>query len=177
MAFDLPEHPGNFTERLAVLATLSSSNPFLQAVEQFRVIDEAALHAKLDEVTARGAEGLMLHRADAPYRAVRSDDLLKLKRLHDAEARVVGHVPGKGKYQGMMGALEVETPDGVRFRIGTGFDDRERREPPPLGAWVTYGYQGLTEKGIPRFARFLRLSREAPVDVATSARPDNQGRR
>lgn len=47
--------------------------PWLQAVEQFRVADRPALQAKLDEVVASGGEGLMLHRADAPYLTGRNE--------------------------------------------------------------------------------------------------------
>ena len=160
MAFDLPAHAGVFSERMSTLTSLLSSTgiAWLQPVERFTVADETALHAKLAEMIAAGAEGLMLHRADAPYRAERSDALLKLKGYEDAEALVVGYIPGNGKYRGMMGALEVETHAGLRFRLGTGFSDRQRREPPPIGAWVTYSHQGLTETGVPRFARFLRVA-------------------
>lgn len=159
LVFDLPAHPGAFTARLAALTKLLSSSDAgtVRVVEHFRVPNEDALRERLTALTTAGAEGLMLHRADSYYLAQRSDDLLKLKRHDDAEARVIGHVPGKGKYEGMMGALHVETPAGVRFRLGTGFSDQQRRAPPPLGAWVTYSYQGLTESGVPRFARFVRV--------------------
>ena len=66
-------------------------------------------------------------------------------------------LPGKGKYEGMTGSLLVERPDGVRFRLGSGLSDVQRADPPPIGAWVTYRYDGLTSKGVPRFARFLRV--------------------
>ena len=39
----------------------------------------------------------MLHRADALYVTGRNEALLKLKPLDDAEATVIGHIPGKGK--------------------------------------------------------------------------------
>ena len=48
-------------------------------------------------------------------------------------------------------------PDGKRFKIGSGFSDRERDNPPPVGARVTYKYYGLSAQGIPRFASFLRV--------------------
>jgi DNA ligase-1 len=177
MAFDLPTHPGGFTERASALsALLAVANvAWLSAVEQLRMPDEPALLARLAELTSDGAEGLMLHRADALYRAERSDDLLKLKRYEDAEARVIARLPGQGKHAGMMGALEVETREGVRFRLGTGFTDQERRAPPPVGAWVTYGYHGLTERGVPRFARFLRVH-PLPLSEEDES-PPNHGRR
>jgi DNA ligase-1 len=70
---------------------------------------------------------------------------------------VIGHVAGKGKYEGMLGALRVETPDGKRFRIGTGFSDAVRANPPAIGTLVTYTYRGFTKSGLPRFASFLRV--------------------
>jgi DNA ligase 1 len=100
---------------------------------------------------------VMLHRADAPYITGRNDALLKLKPLDDAEATVIGYVPGKGKYEGKMGALQVETADGKRFQIGTGFTDAVRANPPAIGRVVTYTYRGFTKNGLPRFASYLRV--------------------
>jgi DNA ligase-1 len=102
----------------------------------------------------------MLHRDASLYRGGRSADLLKLKPYEDAEARVVGHVPGEGKYLGMLGALVVEDTEGRQFRIGTGFTDAKRRDPPPLGSLVTYQFRGRTAKGLPRFASYLRVRDE-----------------
>lgn len=99
----------------------------------------------------------MLHRADAMYESGRSDALLKLKRHEDAEAVVVGHTPGRGRHAGRLGSLEVLDPDGRHFRIGSGFSDAERANPPPIGSMVTYRYNGRTSHGMPRFPRFLRL--------------------
>ena len=59
-----------------------------------------------------------------------------------------------------MGALRVQLPDGREFRLGTGFTDAEREAPPPVGTRVSFRYQGLTDDGLPRFARYWRL-REA----------------
>jgi DNA ligase-1 len=83
--------------------------------------------------------------------------LLKLKPLQDAEAVVVDHVPGKGKYRGMLGALRVRMPNGKLFLIGTGFTDELRKSPPPFGTAVTYTYRGVTQTGLPRFASYLRI--------------------
>ena len=99
----------------------------------------------------------MLHLADAPYVTGRSDVLLKLKPLLDTEAVVMRHVPGKGKYVGKMGALELKTKDGIVFRLGTGFSDAARSNPPPVGSLVTYTYRDITPSGKPRFASFVRV--------------------
>lgn len=162
MVFDLPAHPGTFDERLSrlkeLLAGIDPSR--IAMVEQFRVGAYGELTALLDRVVEQGGEGLMLRRGRSRYLAGRSDDLLKLKTYQDAEAVVVAHIPGKGKYTGMMGSLLVEMPDGRRFRLGTGFSDETRRSPPPVGTTVTYKHHGKTGTGLPRFASFLRVRKE-----------------
>ena len=80
-----------------------------------------------------------------------------MKPYLDAEAKVITLLPGKGKYAGMMGALQVETESGRRFKLGTGFTDQDRRNPPPVGVWVTYRYRDITSSGLPRFASYLRV--------------------
>jgi len=159
LVFELPGAPGPFEARARAIEALVARVgwPQLEAVAQTRVKDRAELQARLRDVLKAGGEGLMLHRADAPYATGRSDALLKLKPLLDAEAVVVGHLPGKGRLAGLVGALEVETPEGRRFRIGSGLTDALRRDPPPLGATITYTYRGLTRTGLPRFPAYLRL--------------------
>jgi DNA ligase len=162
MIFELPDVPGTFAERAQRIKEIVAQTrwPQLVAVEQFRIADRAALKRKLDEVVRGGGEGLMLHLADAAYVTGRSDVLLKLKPLLDTEAVVIEHIPGKGKYLGMMGALRVQSPDGKRFLIGTGFTDKTRKSPPSVGASITYTYRGLTNTGLPRFASYLRVREE-----------------
>jgi DNA ligase-1 len=159
LIFELPGAAGDFTSRVSQMQGIvaEAGVPWLQAVEQTRVSHRAALMQKLDAVVHAGGEGLMLHRADAPYVTGRSDALLKLKPWQDAEAIVVGHTPGKGKYQGMTGALEMAMPDGKRFRLGSGLSDALRRQPPPISTRITYRYQQLTKNGVPRFPRYLRV--------------------
>lgn len=163
MVFELPGASGDFSARLARIAELvaAADVEWLSAVPQFRVADAPALDRRLREVVAAGGEGLMLHRADAPYLTGRADALFKLKMVDDAEARVVAYLPGKGRYKGMVGALLVEMADGRRFRLGSGLSDALRRKPPPLGSLVTYRYRGLTATGLPRFASYWRLRKFA----------------
>lgn len=159
MVFDLPIPDVTFESRLYTLRKLIAdlSIPHLQIVEQYKISDHQALMNHLDEIVRAGGEGLMLHRGGAFYRAARSDDLLKVKTRDDAEGVVIAHLPGKGKYQGMMGSLLIEAPSGIRFKIGTGFSDAQRANPPPVGSLITYKYSGLTKNNIPRFASFLRV--------------------
>jgi len=42
------------------------------------------------------------------------------------------------------------------IKIGTGFSDAQRENPPEIGCIITFKYYGLTSKGNPRFPVFLR---------------------
>ena len=159
MLFELPEAPGTFRERVTALRAVvaQAAVPWLQAVEQFEVGSRKELDQRLAGVVRAGGEGLMLHRADALYSAGRSDELLKMKPLHDAEATVIGHVPGKGKYRGTTGALRLRMENGIEFSLGSGLSDALRRNPPPIGTIVTFRYRELTGRGVPRFASYFRM--------------------
>lgn len=162
MLFELPGAEGTFAQRAQRLQDIAAQAgvPWLKAAGQFRLADRKALRRRLDEVVRAGGEGLMLHLADAPYVSGRSEVLLKVKAWYDAEAKVIAHVPGRGRLRGLMGALRVRAPDGREFSLGSGFTDAQRRAPPPVGATVTYRYRHLTENGLPRHASFWRV-REA----------------
>lgn len=159
MVFELPGAGGTFAERVARIAALVQATgwPQLVATPQAAVADRETLQRQLASTVAEGGEGLMLHLASAPCRSGRSEVLVKLKPHHDAEATVVAHHPGRGKYAGLLGALEVRTPEGSHFLIGTGLSDAERRAPPAIGSEVTYRYRDLTNTGLPRFASFMRV--------------------
>lgn len=159
MVFDLPGSDETFDQRLKQLEQIfgAINAPHIQLIQQYKISSHQALMQKLDETVQQGGEGLMLHRGSSKYKSGRSDDLLKLKTYQDAEATVIQHIPGSGKYKDMLGSILVETADKKRFRVGTGFSDAERKNPPPIGSLITYKYFGLTDKGIPRFASFVRV--------------------
>ena len=75
----------------------------------------------MDELIAQGAEGVMLHLAKAEHTAGRSNVLLKLKPYPDAEAVVIEHIAGKGKYKNMLGALKVATMKGLNLKLALDF--------------------------------------------------------
>jgi DNA ligase-1 len=164
MVFDLPGAQGSFAQRVARIETLvrASASSALVAVDQQVIADRAALQQRLDSVVRGGGEGLVLHRADAPWVAGRSTAVLKLKPLQDAEAQVLACEAGHGRLAGMMGALRLRNVAGIEFRIGTGFTDEQRRHPPAVGSWISYTHRGHTPSGVPRFASYWRA---AEVDL------------
>ncbi|BFM48376.1 DNA ligase [Marinomonas sp. THO17] len=161
MIFDAPDRERHLTfeQRYArykrILEHLNL--PHVKPVEHFTVKTIEELYEHLDRYVADGAEGLMLHRKMAVFESGRSDNLLKLKPYEENEAKVVAILAGQGKYKGMMGSILVEMPSGLRFKIGSGFTDQERANPPKVGDHVIYKHSGLTDRGIPRFAVFQKL--------------------
>ena len=165
LIFDAPAANGGFEERLAFLkeALARASSKFALEHAQERCKNLDALRAELKRVEALGGEGLMLRQPGSKYVAGRSSTLLKIKTFHDAEAIVIGHQAGAGRHKGRMGALLVRLPDGADFAIGTGFSDRERENPPGIGATVTFRYQELSDAGVPRFPSWVGVRHDVAL--------------
>lgn len=98
---------------------------------------------------------LQLRAPRSRYEFKRSRTLLKVKTFFDEEAIVVGIVKGSGKNSHRMGHLEVKTPDGRLFSVGSGFTDAQRDKPPKVGTVITYKFQELSNKLNPRFPTFI----------------------
>ena len=157
VVFDAPTLDAPFEDRLARCRALleGAGEPHARVHEHQPCASVEALRAELARIEALGGEGIMLRQPGSRYVAGRSTTLLKVKSFRDAEARVVGHVPGEGRHQGRLGALLVERPGGTRFSVGTGLSDAERAAPPPIGSVITYRYQELSEAGVPRFPSYV----------------------
>jgi DNA ligase-1 len=162
--FDAPKVPGSFEDRQKYLTSLF---PILRiqggegvgqvvVAEQIKCTGVEHLRTLLRTVEALGAEGLMLREAGSLYEDGRSKTCLKVKTFFDAEAVVVGYTDGRGKHKGRVGALEVDW-NGVKFEVGTGLSDAERKAPPAIGSLITFRYQELTDGGTPRFPSFLAI--------------------
>ena len=74
------------------------------------------------------------------YESARSSKLLKVKIFEDTEATVYGHESGTGRCSSMLGALLVVGDNGKKFKVGSGFTDRIRRNPPKKGSRITYKF-------------------------------------
>jgi DNA ligase-1 len=158
--FDVPAAAGGFEDRLNKAADWFARHPSDHAfvIVHRPVHSHAYLSEELKRVDTLGGEGLILRRRGSPYTAGRSRDILKVKSYSDMEAVVVAHLAGQGRNQGRMGALLVELPGSrARFKIGTGFSDAVRDNPPPVGALITFKYYGFYQSGIPKFPSFLRI--------------------
>jgi len=138
----------------------------------------------LSEIIEAGYEGAMLRDPDSLYKqgrhTLKSQALLKLKKFFDDEAVVIGfeekmtntnvkerdergYAKRSSKKEGMVGAntlgsLIVKWRD-IEFGVGSGFNDAQRKEiwenkGQYLGKLVTFKFQELSAKGVPRFPTF-----------------------
>jgi len=129
--------------------------PHLIHVEQdiVKCLDE--LSNWHNEITRQGGEGIMLKNPQSMYEQKRSSHLLKMKDFHEAEYTCVGIENGKGKYNGMIGALVLAVGDTAEktFTAGSGLNDHERSVSPHyfIGQKITVKYFELSKDGIPRF--------------------------
>jgi len=133
------------------------------------------ISAMMEAVLVMGGEGLVLRKPNSIWEPKRSHGVLKVKPQSDSEARVQGYTWGKGKYEGMMGSLQVVW-NNKNFEL-SGFTDDERtlhsnssdgRTPGvsaidsttsyhfPKGSVVSFKYRELTDAGYPKEARYWR---------------------
>lgn len=160
MVFDRPQAQISFQQRYQALRrwfTSQSPNSHIQLVKHRDVHSQQEINQAMQQVTQRGGEGVILRDPQGEYVNGRDIGMLKFKPFADDEATVIGYRPGKGKYQGQLGALVVRNRSNQVFAIGSGLSDEQRAQPPELGSIITYRYQGTTHNGKPRFARFLRI--------------------
>ncbi|KAF9912855.1 hypothetical protein EC991_008721 [Linnemannia zychae] len=129
--------------------------PYARIVPIQKCLSKSHLLRELDHVQTHGGEGIMLRAPRSRYEFKRSRTLLKVKTFFDEEAIIVAIVKGSGKNSHRMGHLEVKTPDGRLFSVGSGFTDAQRDKPPKVGTIITYKFQELSNKLNPRFPTFI----------------------
>jgi ATP-dependent DNA ligase len=114
-----------------------------------------------------GIEGFVLK--DAHY-----CDWYKQKPVRTVDAIVTDWKPGTGKYEGMMGALEVSVYDKDRHLVviascGTGYSDSDRlwKRNDTLGRVCEIIYDKVESRGRLRFPRFYRWREDKPHSECT----------
>ncbi len=160
--FEVPHQAGGLLDRLTVLGDYLQQhpNPYLKIIPQTKIHSKSQLQRLLTKISGAGGEGVVVRNPDTPYQTGRLSSALKLKKYRDAECVVREILPGKGKYSGKMGSIACQMTDqmlaGTMLKIGSGFSDAQRADPPPVGSTITFKYYGLTKNDKPRFPVFLR---------------------
>ena len=124
---DLDLRPLPLTTRKELL---TQAVPKLGPVRFLEHIDREG-EAFLEQVSAIGLEGIIAKKADAPYRAGRSAQMLKIKAEPTDDFVIVGFTAPRGS-RGHLGALQLgDYVNGELVyagRVGTGFTDQLLRE-------------------------------------------------
>jgi bifunctional non-homologous end joining protein LigD len=202
--FDVLRAGGNDTrslplrERKRVLrALLSFGGPL-----RFTTHRVAGAQAYWDQACGRGWEGLVVKRADSPYRSGRSRDWLKFKCENSQEFVLGGFTDPRGSREG-FGALLIGYYDAAgrlvyAGKVGTGFDSStlatllqamsgleqpqppfERGALPRVGVhWIRpelvgeVGFSEWTSAGQLRHPRYLGLRRDKQARAVVRERPE-----
>jgi len=168
---------------------------------RFTMHRSTGARAYWDQACGRGWEGLVVKRADAPYRSGRSRDWLKFKCENSQEFVIGGYTDPQGSRAG-FGALLIGYYDAAgrlvyAGKVGTGFDNatlatllqameglEESRPPFQAGKlprtavhWIRpelvgeVGFSEWTSAGQLRHPRYLGLRRDKDARAVTRERP------
>lgn len=105
----------------------------LQALEMTKVDSFEQIQSMADEADELGHEGIMI-RKDCEYKGKRSNDILKVKKMHDEEYEIVGYDfaehrvidNGKEVKERMLSQIYIEHK-GNKVGVGSGFSKEQRR--------------------------------------------------
>jgi len=193
--WDLYEHP--FSDRLSALEDLYATGVLKAPVTLHRhslAVSVFELLEAEERALEAGYEGLVTRLPDASYKfnrsTIREQGMVKIKRFEDAEAEVIGveelmHNGNEAELDergytkrssaqagqvpmGVMGALICQTPEGVEFKMGTGFTAEERARiwsirSSVVGMLVKYKSFLVGVKDKPRHPVFLGFRDEEDV--------------
>jgi len=135
--FDLPSTKGNLSQRMEIMKSIVITH--VEILEQIEIKDEKHLKHLFDSVKSKGGEGLMLRQSSEEYTHGRTDLLLRMKDHATDEGECIAIIDGAAhlKWRGIIVKVKANT-----MKIGDS---------------VTFKYNGLTENGIPRHARFIAV--------------------
>lgn len=126
--------PRPYVERFGkvkqIVDSMRSKNVQVALNQVFENRDE--LKAYYDKLLGLGYEGLILKSDHHKYTFKKNDNWIKLKAEEPADLLCVGVNPGSGKYEGMIGSLQLQgTVNGkfVTVDCGSGMTDYDRSRP------------------------------------------------
>ena len=146
---------GAFEERYERFCKIKRTE-YIYVLGHRKCNSEEDLLKTLKIIEDNSGEGLMLRKPKSKYVRSRSSSLLKVKTFSDSEALVIDHI--RSEMENHLRAIVCQLPNGITFRIGSGFTDCQRAAfEPAIGSTITFKHQDYTDAGVPRFATFLRV--------------------
>jgi len=160
IVFDAPELKLPFKDRLDRLrrAFRVPLSPYITLYEYKVCGGSTDLANELDKVEKAGGEGFILRDPKGFYVKGKSSSVMDANVFHYEEADVIGHEPGKGKYENLTGGLQVQNVYGIVFTLTTGMTDAWRKNPPKIGTKISYKFKSVSDMGVPKYPSIVRSS-------------------
>jgi len=156
--FEVPNQDGTLPERLSIIKTYlqKHTKTKIKIIKQIKINKVEEVQDFFEKVNDMQGEGIVIRNPSLPYYVGRKKDALKHKAFTDAECKIVELIQGKGKYQGLLGAIKCDYK-GKIIKIGTGFSDQQRMTSFQVGTLITFKYYGVTRLENPKYPVFLRV--------------------
>lgn len=139
----------------------------VQMVAGKRIESEDELNAYASKMMAKGKEGLIVKRLDAPYLFKRNDNWMKIKESHTLDLKVVDVKEGKGVLAGTLGSVtvlhgkvKVDCPmgKGVTREVALALWEKYKEDKKNIiGQIAEVTFQNETPDGSLFLPKFLRL--------------------
>jgi len=156
--FEVPHAKGGLFDRLQRVEPYQNS--VIKVIPQIFIRDKNHLQHFLMDIELKGGEGVVVRDPQALYIDKRTNKALKVKTFLDKECKIIGYNGGHGKLEGLLGSLTCLLDNNITFKIGSGFNMNERKNPPDIGSVITFKYKEITKYGKPRFPVFLRVRKD-----------------
>ena len=154
----------------------------IQHAEQIIIKSDKHMESYYKNIIDNHGEGIMIKHPLQHYESGRSSYLLKYKPTFDREAIIIDYKFGNGKYKNLLGSFICKqlinhdtymTIDDDKDHIFTlsGMDDKIRnnyKQTHPIGTIITFEYSGVTDKGVPRFGRYVRKRTDVVLKESSS---------
>ena len=152
-----------YSQRMQNLSVSDMYSYCVKYVPTWQVTSSGHANLKHKTFLEKDYEGSIL-RLDTVYQTKRSYGLQKFKDFHDAEATIVGYVPGKGKRTGTLGKFMMQDDKGVEFGCppGKGYNYKDLANMlnnihDYIGERATFTYFERTKAGSYRHPLFKTL--------------------
>lgn len=157
---------GKYSERqdhrkqLLVEAAMKLNSKHIKIIEGRTVKSLEDAQEYYQEQILLGREGIILKNAKTEWSLTRSKEHIKFKAENECDLLCTGYKPGTGKYEGLIGSLDLQTSDGkIKVNVGSGLNDADRKKDPSeyIGKVISIVYNEKISSGdswslfLPRF--------------------------
>lgn len=162
--YDVP-----YKDRFDDLMTMNEFNPSpkINVVTTIIVPNLEVARSFFNLMLEEGQEGIILKDADSIWENKRSKGQVKFKAELDVDLIVTDWLEGSGKYEGMLGALQCESADGIiKVNVGSGFtdDDRKTIDKSIIGNIISIKYNARIKNTNGEESLFLPVYLETRLD-------------